>query len=218
MKFLKFGLFAIACSFIGTLQASGLNKKKDVLPSNLIEKSRAQAKTGCVDEDNTKFVIGCEKEIKESCAEKVHCTHIQSQNCLFITENDCYEKGCSQCKQIVIFFADNFGANGEEFPADANIVQLIPQKSLFTDSDQVPLPDDYETNAFIALKNSDGSNIDVLKTSEMEKFKANLLESYKKEQAARESEADKKASDPVHNRAVETAIKGAVNPGFLGSR
>lgn len=215
MKFLKYGLFAIACSLIGNLQAANLNNKKDVVPTNLVEKAKTAGKTACVDEDNTKFVIGCEQESKEVCAEKVHTTHIESKNCLFITENDCFEKGYSQCKQIIIFFDEHFGG---EFPGDAQIAQLYPTTSLFNEGQKIDLPEDYHEQALIALKNSDGSNMDVMKTSEIDKFKASLIQAYKKEQAVRESENSQKSSDPLHNRAVDSAIKGAVNPGFLGSR
>lgn len=211
MKFLKYGIFTLCVSLFGNIQSLSvnekiLNKQKVPATTNFLQKAQAESRTGCVDEDNTKFIIGCEQEKKEACAEKVHCTHIESNNCLFITENDCFEKGFSQCKQIVIFFDESMGA---ELPSDAKIIQLIPQQSLFNpEGKTLELPEDYIEQAFVALKSSNGENMEVHSTSEMEAFKKALLSAYEEQKQAQIDKASKTSKDVIHDQIVQKAITG----------
>lgn len=209
MKFLKYALFLICLSLLRHTQSLSvnenmLNRQKVPTATSFLQKGKAEARTGCVDEDNTKFIIGCEKEVKEACAEKVHTTHIESKNCLFITENDCFEKGFTECKQIIIFFDESMGSI-----EGANIVPLIPQNSIF-DNDQkaYELPADYLDQAFIALKNSNGENMEVHTTSEMKEFREALVRKYEEQKQAQMEKADQTTKDNVHDQIVQKAVDG----------
>lgn len=169
----------------------------------------AEAKSKCVDGDDTKFIIGTTQDVKDETLQKCHNTHINSNSELFISETDCYECAFSCTQQFIIFFEADFDT--AYFPHKAKIVQLYPDKSILPGQEtKIQLSEDYKSKGFEALRHADPNDMLVKSTDDMESFKETWIKEYLKgkEQAEKSFKEDDYSN--LHKSAVKNAIKEGV--------